>query len=166
MELTQVKTLALKLMEKHGVGHLDFEFSRTKRAIGSCHMRRNHITGVVTPTKITLSRYWMPRLPDCEVVDTILHEIAHALTPGDGHGAKWRAMCRKIGANPERTLREEMREVALEIRKDIANYKVICDCAYHKGKAIYYFHRMTKKWKDGSMTCKRSGNPVRVVANR
>jgi predicted SprT family Zn-dependent metalloprotease len=33
--------------------------------------------------------------------DTILHEIAHALTSG-GHGADWRAMCRKIGARPSR----------------------------------------------------------------
>ena len=34
--------------------------------------------------------------------DTILHEVAHALTPGDNHGPLWRRVCRQIGARPER----------------------------------------------------------------
>ena len=37
-----------------------------------------------------------------EVRDTILHEIAHALCPKDGHGPRWRATCRRLGAKPVR----------------------------------------------------------------
>jgi len=37
------------------------------------------------------------------MADTVLHEVAHALTPKDrGHGPAWRATARKIGAKPER----------------------------------------------------------------
>jgi len=35
-----------------------------------------------------------------EVRDTLLHEIAHALCPGDGHAAAVRAKCRELGARP------------------------------------------------------------------
>ena len=41
-----------------------------------------------------------------EVRDTILHEIAHALCPKDGHGPRWRATCRRIGARPARCYTE------------------------------------------------------------
>jgi hypothetical protein len=36
-----------------------------------------------------------------QVTDTILHEIAHALTR-DGHGYAWKRKCIEIGAKPER----------------------------------------------------------------
>jgi predicted SprT family Zn-dependent metalloprotease len=35
--------------------------------------------------------------------DTILHEIAHALTPGHHHDRVWQAMCVRVGADPSRT---------------------------------------------------------------
>jgi SNF2 family DNA or RNA helicase len=35
--------------------------------------------------------------PDAEVKDTILHEVAHALTPGNGHNDVWAAKAREIG---------------------------------------------------------------------
>jgi predicted SprT family Zn-dependent metalloprotease len=42
-----------------------------------------------------------------QVEDTLLHEIAHALTPGDGHGLRWKATCRSIGAKPLRCYTDE-----------------------------------------------------------
>jgi predicted SprT family Zn-dependent metalloprotease len=44
---------------------------------------------------------------DAEVLDTLLHEIAHALTPGDGHMARWKAKCVEIGAKPQRCYTEQ-----------------------------------------------------------
>ena len=38
------------------------------------------------------------------IMDTILHEIAHAIVgPGKGHGPVWRAAASRIGANPRAT---------------------------------------------------------------
>src|SRR5258708_12602425 len=34
---------------------------------------------------------------------TILHEIAHALTPGDHHGPAWARKCRELGIEPNRS---------------------------------------------------------------
>jgi hypothetical protein len=52
---------------------------------------------------IQLSTYLTQAIPMSEVKDTLLHEIAHALTPNDGgHGKQWMDMCVKIGAKPER----------------------------------------------------------------
>jgi predicted SprT family Zn-dependent metalloprotease len=86
-------------MNQHGLGHVPFELDRAKRRLGCTH----YMFGCVE--KITLSAHYVDLLGEDEIRDTILHEIAHALTPyteGDSHGAAWRAMARKIGATPKR----------------------------------------------------------------
>lgn len=55
------------------------------------------------PPRIRISKHWIPLLPREEIVDTILHEIAHIIAgPGAGHGPAWKRACRQVGANPER----------------------------------------------------------------
>jgi hypothetical protein len=49
-------------------------------------------------------------LPYEEIRDTLLHEIAHAIAGHKaGHGAEWKAVCRRIGAkpNPKADLKKE-----------------------------------------------------------
>jgi len=47
--------------------------------------------------KIILNAFHIDIHPDAEVVDTILHEVAHALTPGAGHNDVWATKAREIG---------------------------------------------------------------------
>lgn len=35
-----------------------------------------------------------------QIYQTLLHEIAHVLCPGDGHGHKWKAKMKELGALP------------------------------------------------------------------
>lgn len=43
------------------------------------------------------------------MLDTILHEVAHALVgPGHGHDEVWKATCLEVGARPERCYGEEV----------------------------------------------------------
>jgi predicted SprT family Zn-dependent metalloprotease len=93
MTLEAARALATGLMARHGLRDWNFAFDRARKRLGSCQpsLRRITLSAALT------------RLNDEDVVrDTILHEIAHALTPGDGHGARWRATCRRLGARPER----------------------------------------------------------------
>jgi predicted SprT family Zn-dependent metalloprotease len=94
-------------MVQHGVGGLAFEFMTTKRMMGECQFRRiQSSTGVVkVPTKIRLSRSFVEAgISMDEITDTMLHEIAHAIAGhAAGHGPEWKAVCRRIGADPTRT---------------------------------------------------------------
>jgi len=86
-------TLARTLMNQHGLSGWRFAFDHARRRFGSCRY---------SAKTITLSRPLTLLNAEEQVRDTLLHEIAHALTPGDGHGAKWKAMCLQIGASPVR----------------------------------------------------------------
>lgn len=97
MELRAAERLARELMSQHGLAGWSFAWDRARRRFGTCSVERR---------RITLSAYLTHLNDEAHVRDTILHEIAHALAPGDGHGARWKAACRRIGATPERCYRE------------------------------------------------------------
>ena len=83
-----------KLLE-HGLaaqgwtGHLD----NALRRFGVCDHRRK---------RITISRHLAAINSDEETLDTVLHEVAHALAgPKAKHDLQWRAIAARIGANPD-----------------------------------------------------------------
>jgi predicted SprT family Zn-dependent metalloprotease len=85
---------AVALMAAHGLHTWAFRFNTNVRRAGVCHYR---------PGRIELSAHFVERNSDAEVLDTILHEIAHALVgPRHGHDAAWKAKCVEIGARPRR----------------------------------------------------------------
>src|SRR4051794_7171378 len=93
MNLYAARDLAITLMRQHGLSDWTFRFDHARRRFGSCRTRLK---------LITLSRPLTFLNDEPQVRDTILHEIAHSLTPGDGHGPAWRRKCAEIGANPRR----------------------------------------------------------------
>ena len=125
--------LAFLHMEEHGLfdklWHFDFE--SCKRSLGRCHY---HIK------KITLSKWYAELNEEDDVEDTILHEIAHALSfirygrKGKGHGTLWKLVCREIGASPER-----LHKGILEYPDN--HYKYIDDCLCGD---TYRRHRISK----------------------
>ncbi len=147
MQPIDARNLAWELMRRHGLIGWSFKFDHARRRFGSCRSRSK---------LITLSRPLTMLNGEAEVRDTLLHEIAHALTPGDGHGAKWKAKCVVIGARPQRCYTEE--SVVSPARK-AAPYEwgcVACNwwvqrrrltrsryvCGKCRGKLVYR-HRMT-----------------------
>lgn len=84
-----------------------------------------------------------------EVRDTILHEIAHALAPRAGHGPKWRAICRQIGAEPKRCYDEKAVVVPPQMP---APYRMGC---LHCGWWVDRRRRTRRK-----LLCRKCRNPV------
>lgn len=95
MNLEVAKNEALFLMQKHGLLDLGwrFEFDNAKRRYGVCK-RGSKIIGL-SQNYVLLNEIKFVR-------NTILHEIAHALTPGHHHDEVWRAKAIEIGCTGER----------------------------------------------------------------
>lgn len=111
MDLVDARFLTLRLMREYGLmpteedaykpfhnavdggGIWYFRFDNHRRRFGSCHGGRR---------VITLSRKLVALNNEDRVRSTVLHEIAHALTPGHGHDRVWRRKALELGDNGER----------------------------------------------------------------
>lgn len=110
MELFDAEILAKQLISEY-VPLYTFKWNNLKRSFGMCSYRER---------TIYLSR---PLTELCEpetVRNTIMHEIAHALTPGQGHGRVWKIQMIKFGLNPDRLCNAEID------RSGIANWEAKC----------------------------------------
>jgi predicted SprT family Zn-dependent metalloprotease len=116
MDLTQAAALARQLMDQHGLADWQFRFDHARRRFGCCWP---------THKRISLSRPLTLLNESPEVIDTILHEIAHALVPG-GHTPAWRRMCLQIGAKPRRCFSQTA--VNLPEIKRKHRYVAACRC--------------------------------------
>lgn len=85
-------------MAEHGLAGWTFAFDRAVRRAGSCRYDTR---------RITLSRALTQLHTQAEVRDTVLHEIAHALCPGEGHSQKWRRTAISIGSTGQRCVPRE-----------------------------------------------------------
>ncbi len=101
MNLQKAERLARRLMSRHGLSAWLFVWQDNwKCTFGACGIARR---------TIYLSRPLTELNSETEVKDTILHEIAHALTvPGKGHGREWKRNAVRVGAVPERCYGSEV----------------------------------------------------------
>lgn len=105
MKLAEIQALAQELIVKHlpdalfeDTSEWGFAWNDRIDALGLCSYRKK---------MIYLSKRWTRNLPQEEVLDTILHEIAHALAGSKAaHGPEWQRIAVSIGAKPETTLRD------------------------------------------------------------
>ena len=94
MEVTRALATGRRLLREHGLDDWTIVADRAKTRAGVCRFGRRQI-GLSAPLTVLHSEE--------EVLDTILHEIAHALVgPQHGHDAVWRAKAREIGCSGER----------------------------------------------------------------
>jgi predicted SprT family Zn-dependent metalloprotease len=96
MELHKAQQLAVKLMEEHNLFETGwrFGFDSAIRRFGCCKYGKK---------EITLSQRLVLVNNEESVLDTILHEIAHAIVgPRHGHNAVWKAKAIEIGCNGKR----------------------------------------------------------------
>lgn len=92
MELKLAAEVACRLMRNHGLLSQGWQFKMEPQ-------RQTWIAGCDPDCRlIVVEEYSILRTGPYEFEQIMLHEIAHALTPGDGHGEHWRRKCAGIGA--------------------------------------------------------------------
>lgn len=112
-----------------GIGYR-FEFNNKKRAFGTCYYNQKKIALSLPLCTENLDKI------DSRIYNTILHEIAHALSVhvygirlGKGHGSYWQSIARQIGCDAKRCFDSET------VNMPKGKYSLICDsCGYESPK--------------------------------
>lgn len=101
--MTEIEVIGLanRLLAEHNLlPQWSFAIGKRKRSVGTCFYRQK---------RIEFSKHWLT-LPDEQISDTILHEIAHALVgPGHGHGRVWKLKAMELGAIPKSCIHKDLR---------------------------------------------------------
>ena len=92
MDLKELEALARQEMLNNGLHGWTFGWANTKRRLGVCKYRLK---------RIEIAEYYARHSSRESVLDTLFHEIAHAVVgPGKGHGPVWKAAAIRLGATP------------------------------------------------------------------
>lgn len=125
--LAFVEGYAMQALKNHGLHDWTFKFNKRTMCCGLCYNDLRQIqlsTHYVTDTDVPVTR----------VIDTVLHEIAHALAGWEAnHGPEWQRIALSIGCSAE------VYNTAWSGLKP--KYELTCPC----GRVRYMRHRRPKK---------------------
>ena len=83
-------------------------FNGRKKSLGMCKYTRTGDARFPYRVTVELSRFIVRQKRE-DIVDTIRHELAHAVAgPKAGHGKRWKEAAVRLGAKPERCVEQEM----------------------------------------------------------
>lgn len=96
-----IMTEARQLMNKHGLQNVGLKVIRSCGAFGNCLVSHGSrfFPQEAKPIRIGLSVRLLPYCKPKEITNVILHEIAHALTPGHKHDYVWQRKFIEIGGD-------------------------------------------------------------------
>lgn len=139
MDLRKAERMAKDLMGWHGLSSWSFQFDRAVSRLGQCSYSRRIISLGLHATTVN---------EEAAVLDTILHEVAHALAGHQaGHGPEWKAVAKSIGCNATRT-----GEVTIK-----APYKWLVTCK-HCQKVVKGYYRQPNLRETAYHGCKEYFN--------
>lgn len=143
MNIPEFSTLCRDEMNANGLHLWSFGFNyKKKRVLGACYFNNRYLE---------FSHFFINNNPTEKVIDTIRHEIAHALAGvAAKHGPVWQAMAVKVGASP----------VACCLSGDVtmpqSTYVFICKCRTHN------FYRKPKYMGRRCKMCGFSGEVTKA----
>lgn len=122
MTIYQAISLAKRLMSNYTeLRDWRVTTNNRKSAFGVCSYRN---------TQIELSKYLIPEMTDEAIKDTIIHEIAHALTKGHNHDRVWQMKCIELGGDGQRCGDHKKYKGGIkgkeEFEKKTAKYTLTC----------------------------------------
>lgn len=133
------ESIAKDLMKYHGIiDRFELKFKKDKNNIlGICRCRVTG-EGIITGD-IILSASHIESDPDDDIIETILHEIAHAITPGAGHIGIWRDTCKSIGGDGEAKKYCQGTEDLTKVKEKIDKHVISLSGTPIKNNALEYF---------------------------
>jgi predicted SprT family Zn-dependent metalloprotease len=132
MQIQDAKNLANELMEKHGLIQNGYQLGLTQmRPLGECNNTQKQI--LLNIDYVLLNESFL-------IKDTILHEIAHALTPGHHHDLVWKRKAIEIGSTGKRL--KDRKNVIIPKR----NYTITCPVCQYSHQA----YKLTRQMQDSS----------------
>jgi predicted SprT family Zn-dependent metalloprotease len=145
VDVAALKTEAGRLFERHGLSGRKLEVSaRLKRTLGLCDYRRR---------SIRVNRFYAENNSEAVVLNTLRHEVAHALTPGHGHDSTWVAAAVRLGCTARRVCDEDVLLPAGRFQAVCPN----CQRTYHK-------HRLRACQPGRRYYCLACGRELGVLA--
>jgi predicted SprT family Zn-dependent metalloprotease len=125
MELEKLRHLAHQKLSEHGLINWTFKFDKSVRRFGSCKWHK---------TQITISSHLASINTEARCLNTLLHEIAHALAGAiHNHDKQWESIAKKIGCDGDRCYTSSNTMVIQPV------YQAICShCRANVGQ---YFRR-------------------------
>ncbi|UYL88184.1 SprT-like protease [Gordonia phage Evaa] len=99
MTEAQLHEHAARLMVRHGLRGWVTQLDNAKTRAGQCRY---------STRTLSFSRVQLALRPASATYNTITHEIAHALTPGEKHSKVWAAKHRELGGDGERCFISEV----------------------------------------------------------
>ena len=112
-------------------------YGKAKNTLGTCYWIKKFIR---------ISKYHLEKSSKNAMVDTLLHEIAHAISyerdKNTGHNYKWKQVCKEIGAEPSRLASDYHIPQSYE-------YKYVAVCP-NCGKKSYMNRKTRSKYSCGN----------------
>lgn len=126
------KELVAELLPQSRYGYWSFKWDHAKRRFGQCNYTRR---------VISLSKHWALVRSLDETRITIIHEIAHARTPGHKHDSVWIAEARSLGIEGKRCS-----DTDAELP---AKYEAVCDSCGRTSRR----HKLSHSMRQGLLAC-------------
>ncbi len=136
----EIERFARNELKRWELVEWSFRWDHARRRLGSCRYKDQ---------LITLSWHFVKLNSDkpAQIIDTILHEIAHALAwvhfREQGHGRRWKEWCLRVGATPRASAKQG--EVEAEPYKYILRLKTTGEFVagyYRKPACSRYLNRL------------------------
>jgi predicted SprT family Zn-dependent metalloprotease len=139
---TQAQLLISRLIVEHGVGNYNIKMvqkCKKRTTVARCNTLFKHFEFVI---------HYATHLTETDFVQLILHEIAHALTPGHGHDRVFINMCYRIGGHPSATANYSYTEKDKpSFLQQKVNYIYSCPACSHEMKTT---KKLTRTYSCGA----------------
>lgn len=155
MNLDTLRNEAVVLFDMWGIGHWEFKLDKAPRRLGLCNYRDK---------VISIGEYHATHDSAEQVLDTLKHEIAHAVAylrgECDGHGPKWKAIAKLVGCSPT-----ACNATAEGVKLSVKPGKWIASCPNCDYVVQYYRKPKAAKQERYHVNC-GSAKPMQVKENK